>query len=61
MLKFYLSCMSWVWQTATLRRLRFKMTGKTLLTDICHLTPTLSPKDPAFPAWWEAHKSEWEA
>ena len=21
----------------------------------------LSPKDPAFPAWWEAHKSEWEA
>ena len=25
------------------------------------ITPTLSPKDPAFPAWWEAHKSEWEA
>ena len=25
------------------------------------VTPTLSPKDPAFPAWWEAHKSEWEA
>lgn len=23
--------------------------------------PTLSPKDPNFPAWWEAHKSEWEA
>ena len=22
---------------------------------------TLSPKDPAFPAWWEAHKAEWEA
>ena len=22
--------------------------------------PTLSPKDPNFPAWWEAHKSEWE-
>lgn len=22
--------------------------------------PTLSPKDPDFPAWWEAHKSEWE-
>ena len=20
-----------------------------------------SPKDPAFPAWWEQHKSEWEA
>ena len=24
------------------------------------LKPTLSPKDPAFPAWWEAHKAEWE-
>lgn len=23
--------------------------------------PTLSPKDPAFPAWWAAHKAEWEA
>ena len=23
--------------------------------------PTLSPKDPAFPAWWEAHKADWEA
>ena len=23
--------------------------------------PTLSPKDPAFPAWWEQHKAEWEA
>ena len=23
--------------------------------------PTLSPKDPAFPAWWEVHKAEWEA
>ena len=23
--------------------------------------PTLSPKDPNFPTWWEAHKSEWEA
>ena len=22
--------------------------------------PTLSPKDPAFPAWWEQHKGEWE-
>ena len=26
-----------------------------------NITPTLSPKDPAFPAWWEEHKSEWEA
>ena len=23
------------------------------------LKPTLSPKDQAFPAWWEAHKAEW--
>ena len=23
--------------------------------------PTLSPKDPAFPAWWEAHRAEWES
>lgn len=22
--------------------------------------PTLSPKAPNFPAWWEAHKAEWE-
>ena len=26
-----------------------------------NITPTLSPKDPAFPAWWEQHKAEWEA
>lgn len=25
-----------------------------------NISPTLSPKDPAFPAWWEAHKAEWE-
>ena len=24
------------------------------------IKPTLSPKDPAFPAWWEEHKGEWE-
>lgn len=24
------------------------------------LKPTLSPKDPNFPTWWEAHKTEWE-
>ena len=36
-----------------------KITGDAAIiaTDI---TPTLSPKDPAFPAWWEAHKGEWE-
>ena len=27
---------------------------------ITAIKPTLSPKDPAFPAWWEAHKAEWE-
>ena len=26
-----------------------------------NVAPTLSPKDPDFPAWWEAHKAEWEA
>ena len=26
-----------------------------------NVVPTLSPKDPNFPAWWEAHKAEWEA
>ncbi len=24
------------------------------------LNPTLSPRDPNFPAWWEEHKAEWE-
>lgn len=24
------------------------------------IKPTLSPKDPNFPAWWEGHKAEWE-
>ena len=34
---------------------------KSLATDISmNKLPTLSPKDPAFPAWWEAHKGEWE-
>ena len=23
------------------------------------ITPTLSPEDPNFPQWWEAHKSKW--
>ena len=30
-------------------------------TKASDLTPTLSPKDPNFPAWWEAHKAEWES
>lgn len=25
------------------------------------LIPTLSPNDPNYPAWWEAHKAEWES
>lgn len=28
---------------------------------VSSIKPTLSPKDPNFPAWWEEHKSEWEA
>ena len=24
------------------------------------VVPTLAPDDPAFPAWWEAHRAEWE-
>ena len=36
-----------------------KTNSAMLVTD--NITPTLSPKDPAFPAWWETHKSEWEA
>ena len=24
------------------------------------IKPTLSPKDPEFPEWWEQHKAEWE-
>ena len=35
-----------------------KWNGTTLNMSI---KPTLSPKDPAFPAWWEAHRAEWEA
>ena len=33
---------------------------KTLAINISSIKPTLSPKDPSFPAWWEAHKGEWE-
>lgn len=39
-------------------RLVAKWNGTTLNMPI---TPTLSPKDPNFPAWWDAHKAEWEA
>ena len=33
----------------------------TLTVDTDTGMSTLSPKDPNFPAWWEKHKSEWEA
>ena len=38
----------------------YAKSGSTSLA-VERLHPTLSPKDPKFPAWWEAHKSEWEA
>lgn len=39
----------------------FTREENTIYTDIAtDVIPTLSPKDPAFPAWWETHKSEWE-
>lgn len=39
-----------------------KFIAKYQETPICKpLVPTLSPKDLNFPAWWEAHKGEWEA
>lgn len=31
-----------------------------VVTMTATIQPTLSPKDPNFPAWWEEHKSEWE-
>ena len=34
-------------------------TGSMVLA-VSFLKPTLSPKDPNFPAWWEEHKAEWE-
>ena len=38
-----------------------KFIAKYQETPLCKaVTPTLSPKDPAFPAWWETHKGEWE-
>ena len=30
------------------------------LVGLDEIKPTLSPKDPAFPEWWEQHKAEWE-
>lgn len=38
----------------------FVKASNTAIISITLVKPTLSPKDPAFPTWWEAHKSEWE-
>ena len=38
----------------------FSKTQNDTITVSKTITPTLSPKDPAFPAWWEQHKAEWE-
>ena len=37
----------------------FSLEGNSIFQDV-GLTPTLSPKGPNFPAWWEAHRGEWE-
>ena len=33
---------------------------RTLLLPVVAKNPTLSPKDPNFPEWWEQNKSKWE-
>ena len=33
---------------------------RTFLLSVVAKNPTLSPKDPNFPEWWEKHKAEWE-
>ncbi len=55
LLKFlYLGCTE---ETLLIKPFSKKLNG----TDISSkIKPTLSPKDPNFPAWWEEHKSEWE-
>lgn len=45
---------------ATKGILPFVKQFNTASIDNMELKPTLSPKDPNFPAWWEAHKAEWE-
>lgn len=37
----------------------FSKNGNSMFQNV-GIQPTLSPKDPGFPAWWEAHKGEWE-
>ena len=55
LLKFlYLGCTE---ETLLIKPFSKKLNG----TDVSSkIKPTLSPKDPNFPAWWEEHKSEWE-
>lgn len=61
------------WTTDTVKLMELYHLGETThgiqpftkKTNIAHIArllikPTLSPKDPNFPAWWEEHKSEWE-
>ena len=54
LLKFlYLGCTE---ETLLIKPFSKKLNG----TDISSkIKPTLSPKDPNFPAWWEEHKVEW--
>ena len=52
----YLSC---IMETVLISPFNAKTDATSLGVE--RLKSTLSPKDPAFPAWWAAHKSEWEA
>ena len=38
----------------------FVKRSNTATINMIDVKPTLSPKDPNFPAWWEEHKGEWE-
>lgn len=55
LLKFlYLGCTE---ETLLITPFSKKLNGTVISSTI---RPTLSPKDPDFPAWWEGHKAEWE-
>lgn len=45
---------------AYLKNLGIVSAKDTTVLAVDNLAPTLSPKDPDFPAWWETHKGEWE-
>lgn len=71
---FFLSYLSYAWTSdkATLEKLLYLGSSyECQLLDIFEASDmttsfmrdirlSLSPKDPNFPAWWEAHKGEWE-